>query len=694
MDVKDGLAEPLERREWLLLALLMAFYLTTRFWRIEHFPIYFFCDEAIQPVLGRDLIVHHFRDAYGTLLPSYFLNLRNWNLSLSVYLQALAATLFGMSITVTRGTSIVVGALAPLATALTLRRILGVRLWWTAPLVMAVLPAWFLHSRMAFETVMATAFFACFLLAYLLYRMESPRWLPLVFLAGGATFYAYTNGQGLMAFMGAALLAADWRYHVRVAREHRRLVAGTLVLAALLVAPYLRFRLIDHPDAVGQQIRDLGSYWVEDIPLEQKLKAYGQRYLEGLDPRYWFLDDAERPMRHRIPGRGHLPLYLAPLMALGLGLCLWRWRSPSHRTVLIAVLAVPFSPAIVDILITRVLAMAVPATLLAVLGGVVVWRWAGRFVPARPARVALGVILGLGLAANAVSLARFCVEKGPTWFTNYGLYGMQWGARQVFGAVGEELDAHPQATLFVSHTWANNPEAFVRFFLDRTRQTRVTLFDPKGHQTNLKPFNPRALYVVSAEEYARLRSDPKIVCSEPVRTIPYPDGRPGFLFLHLAYAPDAPTIFAAEEAERLRPRTETVTVAGETWSIQHPKLDIGSAADALDGDPNTVARSARVNPAVWVIELPSPRPLAGVELDLWISDYDIAVTVTGADGTAVKVEKQLRGLPLEPKVRIPLPRVVPDARRVRISVRKVDVDSFVHLRELKLLAPEGAPEKP
>jgi len=70
------------------------------------------------------------------------------------------------------------------------------------------------------------------------------------------------------------------------------------------------------------------------------------------------------------------------------------------------------------------------------------------------------------------------------------------------------------------------------------------------------------------------------------------------------------------------------------------------------------------------------------------------VTVTGADGTAVKVEKQLRGLPLEPKVRIPLPRVVPDARRVRISVRKVDVDSFVHLRELKLLAPEGAPEKP
>ncbi len=690
--MSDDVAGPLGRREWALLALLMIFYLATRFWKIEHFPIYFFCDEAIQPVLGRDLVLRHFHDAQGTLLPTYFLNLRNWNLSLSVYLHALTSTLFGMSITVTRGTSIIVGALAPLATAVTLRRIFAARLWWTAPLVMALLPAWFLHSRTAFETVMATAFYACFLLSYLLYRMKSPRWLPLVFVTGAATFYAYTNGQGLMAFSGAALLVADWRHHLRVVRENRRLVVATAVLALVLAGPYARFRLIDHPHAVGRQIRDLGSYWAEDISVGQKLERYGQRYLRGLDPRYWFRDDPQRPVRHRVLGRGHLPLFLAPFVALGLGLCLWRWRSPPHRTVLIAVAAVPFSPAIADILITRVLAMVVPATLLAVLGADLAWRWAGRLVPVRPARVALGLILGLGLAANAVALAHFCVKKGPTWFTNYGLYGMQWGARQVFGAIGEELDAHPRTTVAVSHTWANNPEAFVRFFLDPAKQRRVELFDPKGHQTELKPFDTATLYVISGEEYSRLRNDPKIVCSKPVRTILYPDGRPGFLFLHLAYAPEAPTIFAAEEADRLRPRTETITVAGEKWTVQHPKLDIGSAADALDGNAGTLARSARVNPAIWVIGFPSPRPLAGVELDLWTSNYDITVTVTGADGRVVKVSKRLRDLPLEPRVRLQLPRVVPDARRVRISIRKIDVDAFVHLRELKFLHPGGVPE--
>lgn len=693
MAAKEDLTGPVKRREWLLLALLMAVYLATRFWKIEHFPIYFFCDEAIQPVLGRDLILRHFHDAQGTLLPTYFLNLRNWNLSLSVYIHALTASLFGMSITVTRGTSIVVGALAPLAAALTLRRIFGARLWWTAPLVMAVLPAWFLHSRTAFETVMATAFYACFLLLYLLYRMESPRWLPLVFLAGAATFYAYTNGQGLMAFSGLALLGADWRYHLSVVREHRRLAAGTLALALLLAAPYARFRLVDHPDAVGHQIRDLGSYWAEDIPLGKKLESYGKRYLRGLDPRYWFLDDPGRPVRHRIPGRGHLPLFLAPFIALGLGLCLWRWRSPPHRTVLIAVLAVPFSPAIADILITRVLAMVVPATLLGVLGADLAWQWAGRWVPARRARVALGVILAVALAADAAALARYCVRKGPTWFGDYGLYGMQWGAREIFGALREELAARPGTTFVVSHTWANNPESFVRFFLDGNQQRRVELFDPKSHQTELKPFDPKAVYVVSGEEYARLRRDAKIVCSQPLRMIRYPDGRPGFLFLHLGYPPAARELFAAEEAERLRPRTDTVDVAGEPWVVHHPKLDIGSAADALDGDPETVARSARVNPAVWEIELPTPRPVAGVELDLWISDYDISLAVTGADGETVSVSRKLRDLPLEPRVRVLLPRVVPAARRIRVTIHKVDVDAYVHLRELRLLGPGDTGER-
>ena len=681
-------------REWLLLGALMLVYLATRFWKIEHFPIYFFCDEAIQAVLGRDLVLHHLHNAQGTFLPTYFLNLRNWNLSLSIYIHAITATLFGVSITVTRGTSIVVGALAPVAAALTLRRIFAARLWWTAPLVMATLPAWFLHSRTAFETAMATAFYACFLLAYLLYRMESPRWLPLVFVAGAATAYAYTNGQGLVAFTGLALLAVDFRYHLRVIRDNRRVVAASLVLAALLAVPYLRFRLIDHPGAVASQLRDLNSYWVEDIPLARKLAMYGTRYLEGLSPRYWFRDDPKRPVRHRVYGRGHLPLFLAPFMALGLGACLWRWRSPPHRTVLIAVLAVPFSPAIVDILITRVLAMMVPATLLAVLGAELVWRRVSRWVPGRRARVALGAALAVALTADAAALARYCVRGGPTWFTDYGLYGMQWGARQLFGAIREELEAHPRLKIIAPHTWANNPDAFVRFFLTPKQRARVALFDPRSHQDQLIPFDPAVLYVLGGEEYNHLCHDPKIVCSQPLRILRYPDGRPGFVFLHLAYSEAAPKLFAAEEVERRRPRIDRIEVHGEQWVVQHPLLDIGGARDAFDGDPATVARSARLNPALWVVRFPSPRPVAGVELALWSPNYEIDLQAVGTDGSWEETRRRFHDLPGEPVVRLFLQRPVPDAVEIRLTIRKIDGDDFVHLRELTVLHRGKAPSRP
>ncbi len=678
----------LEPREWLLLGLVMAFYLATRLWRIEHFPVSFLCDEAIQPVLARDLVTHHFRDAGGTLLPAYFKNFFKWSLGLSVYLHAVTVSLFGTSVLVTRATSVAVGALAPAAVALTLRVVFRSALWWSAPLVMGLLPVWFLHSRMAYEAVMATGFWAVFLLAYLLYRLGSPRWLPLVVASGAATFATYTNGQGLVAFCGLVLAVVDWRYHLGVLREHRRVAAGAVLLALVLAVPYLRFRLVDHPEAFEGMLRDVHSYWIDDIPLGEKLHRYTANYLEALGPRYWFVDDPDRLPRHRIPGSGHLPLWLAPLVALGLGLCAWRWRSPPHRTVLVATLAVPFAPAVAEITTPRVLAMVVPATLLALLGADLVWRHLRRRVPEGLPRRVLAAAAAVALAAPTVALARRAVREGPTWCSDYGLYGLQWGAREVFGAIREELEARPRERILLSHGWTNNPDAFVRFFLDPSLQGRVRLVGPGDHLRDFIPFDSGAVYVITGEEYGMLRRDPRIVCSPPRRIVPRPDGRPGFVFLHLAYAPDAREIFAREEAERRRPRRDTVTVGGERWTVVHPSLDMGNAAAPFDGNPDTVARTDRTDPAVWTIELPTPRPVAGVRLGLFIREYDIRLEVHGEDGRTAEVRRSFHDLPEFPVVTLRLPEAVPDAVWIRVTIDRLDWDDHVHLRELELLGPE------
>ena len=44
-----------------------------------------------------------------------------------------------------------------------------------------------------------------------------------------------------------------------------------LVLVVLLALPYFRFQ-VDHPDAMTSQLRILNSYWLQNIPLQDKLE--------------------------------------------------------------------------------------------------------------------------------------------------------------------------------------------------------------------------------------------------------------------------------------------------------------------------------------------------------------------------------------------------------------------------------------
>ncbi len=671
-----------------VLGLVMAVYLATRLWRIEHFPMGFLCDEAIQPVLARELIHHGLRGSDGVFLPTYFKNYSKWSLGLSVYIHAVTVSLFGTSVLVTRATSVAVGALAPLAAAVTLRSVFRSDLWWTAPLVMGMLPAWFLHSRMAYETVMATGFWAVFLLAWLLYRTRSPRWLPLVVLAGGATFATYTNGQGLVGFCVLVLGLGDLKYHLRAWRTHRRWVAGSAILVLLLAAPYFRFHLLDHPEASRQMLRDVGSYWIEPIPVREKLERHGRLYLRGLSPAYWFRDDPETLPRHRIPGTGFLPLWIAPFLALGLGAALWRWRSPPHRTLLVALLAVPFAPAVAGIEIPRVLAMVVPVTLLAVLGADLLWNGIRHRIPAGAPRLLLGLAAGLLLAGGNGILAHRYLSEGPSWYSgpDWEMYGLQWGAQEVFGAIAEELDSR-RGVIHLSHGWTNNPEALARFFLEPRQLERLRLFGPGDHLREMIPFESDTLYVVTREESEALCRDPRIACSAPARIVRRPDGEPGFLFLELAYAPEAAEIFAAEEAERRRPRRTAVRVDGEPWVVTYPALDLGNPRDPFDSDPDTVARTDRVDPAVWTVELPHPRPVAGVRLGLFARDYEIRLEVTGEGGRPVTTTARFHDLPTPPVVTVALPAPVARAVRVRVEIDRLDWDHHVHLRELELLAP-------
>jgi hypothetical protein len=692
MSPSDASTEPAERArspfgfsraELALMVLVLVFYATTRVVAIADFPIFFFCDEATHANLAEDLVANGLRDQEGNFFPPYFRNAKTYNLSLSVWILAPFLVVFGKSIAVVRLTTGLIGLLGAAALMLALKIGYENRLWWTGGLVFAALPGWFLHSRTAFETVMMVGFYAGFMLAYLLYREISPRWLPLVVILGGATFYSYSNGQGVMFVSVILLLATDWRYHFEVIRRHPWIVVGGLVTAVMVASPYVRFRFLLHPEMVQEHFSDLHSYWLDDIPVTDKVSIFLRTYGEGLSPLYWFFDDTEELVRHRMLGYGSLPLWLAPAILLGVWVSLRRCLdSAPHRLVLIAVLAAPFSSAMVDIRITRVLAMMAPATILAVIGLDCLRHWLRRWVPTG----VFAAMVAAGLVAASTAMTVDALRNGATWFDNYGMFGTQWGARQLYGELERQLEEDPKIEFVVSHSWANFPNAFNRFFLEPELRKRVRLgvIDELIFEYRPNSISPHHRYVVTPEEYRRAVEHAMIDVSEPLWIIPYPDGRPGFYFVTVAYSANARESFEEERRKRREPVESSIVYRGSDVVVSHPKFDVGTIEELFDGDFDTIARTLDADPSTLVFSFTEPQPISGIRIGLWTPSFDLTLRAQTDAGAETEATEKIRTHESFGVHELMLPAPVAEARTVTVVIDKHG-DTKAHIQELVFL---------
>jgi 4-amino-4-deoxy-L-arabinose transferase-like glycosyltransferase len=589
----------------LLFALALCVYLATRLIRLQDFPIYFFTDEAVQTVLASDFARDGFHDSNGVAWPTYFENSSLYNLSLSVYLQVLPAMLLPRSVFVTRAIPALVTLGAAMALALILKDIFRARTWWAGPLLLAVVPTWFLHSRTAFETTLMVSFYAWFLYFYLRYRQGSPRHLYPALLCGGLAFYSYSPGQLVVVATGLLLLLFDFRYHW----AHRRAAVGGGLLLALLALPYVRFQQ-QHPGETYFHLRMVGSHWFVDLPWLEKLGQSIQLYLQGLDPGYWFFPHERELMRHSMHGYAFIPTAMLPLVILALVRGPRLWSAGSVRALLLAALAVPVGAAMAGLGITRVLAFVIPVTALAALG------LEALATPIRPllARRAAGLGLVAGLSLASFGMLSDAVTHGPTWYDDYGLYGMQFGARQVFGEVRAALARTPAARVVLSPIWANGTDVLLRYFLPG--ESRIILQGGVSLIENPVEDLEESIYVLTPEEFQAVRESPFFGQILLLKILPYPDGRPGFYFLSLRYAPDAQERFARQLELRRQPVTEDVQVDGEWITVQHSPFDLGDLKEIFDGDPFTVTRTRESNPAVLALTFRTPRPMSGLSLSV------------------------------------------------------------------------------
>ena len=661
----------------LLFTLALFIYASSRLIGIQDYPIYFFTDEANQANLAADLLRDGLRDYEGHLLPTYFKNVYEYNLSLSVYLQVIPVRLFGKSVAVTRAVPALVSVIGAAAVGLSLNLLTSRRRAWIGVLIFGIAPAWFLHSRTAFETSLMVSCYSCFLFAYLLYRLRSARYLPLAMVFAALTFYSYAPGQAVILMSALVLLVCDWRYHM----ENRRGILYSLPLLALLAFPYLRFQW-QYPGKHTEALRILGSYWLQDMPLGDKFHIALENYFAGLNPAYWLTPNETDLARHQMDSFGSLLLPSAPLILLGFVLLLRRWRDPAARIVLLSMFIIPVAGVPAGVGITRLLAFVVPAALLC---GYAL-SWSMDRLPLAPGE--LGVMafaLFTLLAGLQVGLLADALDRGPTYSRDYGMNGMQWGASQVFDRIELMLEKNSDQQFLVSPTWANGVDVLRRFFLPEDEP--VGIANATGYLENLLEIDPKTVFVLTEPEVAELEANPKIGRIEILDQIHDPGGRPGFTFLHLNYAPDAAEIFAAELAERQRPRTTSLTIDGIPTRVEYPYVDIGSVELMFDHDPYTLARIYEANPARIVLTFDQPRDLTGLRLTTGSMDFDVSVRFLDSElGELAVLGETFTDLPDDPTVELMAPEMVAGVKSIVLEIHSLTPgDPFkIHIREIEI----------
>jgi 4-amino-4-deoxy-L-arabinose transferase-like glycosyltransferase len=665
-----------------LFILAVLVYFLTRIIGLDRFPIYFFTDEAVHTILAEDLVQNHFR-FNGVFLPTYFSLGASFGLnSISVYLQVIPYLLFGKSVFVTRAASVLITTLGAIAVGLILKEFFKSRYWWSGVLILSITPVWFLHSRTAFEYVELASFYAIFLYFYLSYRLRSPKALFLAIVAGALVFYTHGLGQFLMAGTTSLLLLVDFPYHWR----NRKVVLLGLGLILILAIPYFRFNRVN-PGIFEDEMRIRGSYWLDQkLDLIQKMARFGAEYLRGLSPGYWFMPDGGRDLlRHQMKGYGHLSILGLPFFLVGLWLIVKNLRSPAHRTILIALLASPLGAALAQVTILRVIWLVIPAAIIIALGLEALVTWLEK------RRVSYAVLaIGLFVVLTTINLyiLQDALRNGPTWFKDYGLYGLQYGAKQLFGeAIPDILHKEPNTRIVVTPTWANGTDNFVRFFLTPEQQSQVKLDSIKAYLFEKLPVDDNLLVVLTQPELEEAQASQKFKEIDKQQVIYYPDGSPGFYFVRLKYADNVDEIFAAEKKVRSQPVEGIIKIGDKSVKILYSQIDMGQPESIFDGDTYTLMRGLEANPFVIELEFPEPRPISQIVLDLANMDFTLTAKLyENPDGDAVVYQTTQRGVQGDAHVELPIDHGPAMASKLRLEILSLNGGErpHIHVRELKL----------
>ena len=656
-----------------------ALFTLTRFIRLPDFPLYFSCDEALTSLRGLDLVRDLGFDYNGYFLPPLFLNDGKYSLGTTVYLQILPLLAFGKSVWVARGVSSLVSLLGVIWFSLLARDLFKLKLWWAGAFLLGVTPAWFLLSRTAFETAQMTALYAGALYYYFLYRAGRPRFLFASIVLAAMAFYAYLPGEAVVVLTILALAFIDIKTHIRNWKTALPAL-GVLVLLALPMVNFVRV----HPEHYAGAMAHYGSYIASDLSTAEKVQVYLGNYLQGISPLYWFNPRVNEDVHYLMKGYGHILLIFLPFAVWGAVRLVRRRSLPEFLAVLVPLLTAPVAGALLKTEVTRTLVVILPYGWLILLGLEAGADWLeGKRVRRGWITAGLAVLLGVG----QVYMLTDALTRGPLWWNDYGISGIQYGANQVFKEALDYSQEYPDTKVYISGGWIFQADALKRFFVPPGAP--VDLATPDQMPDRIAS-GEDLTFVVIPEEFKRLEESGDYAKIQVEKTLPCPDGSPCFRFIKLQFKPAVLENLQAAAIEKSQPVETGAVWNGMKLDAELTALSDGKVGNLFDGNNETFIRSAEINPLVIDLGFPQRTPLTGVQVRVGSEPVTLTVTVNPDDPQKKQVFTQSEGQSDGYKEILVDFGSALDVEKLEIAVKNMlsPEKGFVHIWELQLLQAE------
>jgi hypothetical protein len=282
------------------------------------------------------------------------------------------------------------------------------------------------------------------------------------------------------------------------------------------------------------------------------------------------------------------------------------------------------------------------------------------------------------------------VINGPRWTNIYGLYGLQFGAVQIFQeTLPQYVRDESTRKITVSPVWANATDRFVYFFFSPEEYRDRIIVD--GLDTFLlrkQDISPRDLFVWTADEFSRAQESGKFKSLDIEKIIPYPDGNPGFYIVRMQYADNVDDIFASEKLARSQPEEAVINLDGQDVLVTYSRTDGGDIENIFDGDPHSLMRSLEANPTIVELDFPEARRLTGLDLTTaTMQDFTVTLKLfDDPEGSPVIIEDNFKGLQSDPTVSFNFENEPSTVRKLIVEIKHNTLEdpTHIHIRELNL----------